>query len=324
MVTIEEYEKCKNSVVYFAKNYVKFWNYNKAEYDEFQPTDKQIETLENFQNEKLFLLNSCRRYGKSILSAIYTSWVVIFKNDQYVMVLNPKNNDSVRFLSTCKILIDDVKDYFKIEFKESSKKTLLLNNNSCIGVGIADGVCGCGMTPQLVIVEEVAFCNGFRDFFPAVFPIISSRSDSQLILTGTKNSDKMNLFYRIYLKSQNPKCCWKSQGIDWRDIKHDEDTINHIKNHLSYDQFVIEYEKEFPINYPVKESPLEDIFFDYDGKLRILCDEGLLTVDEYSEEFTDDITTNKTWFNNSGFEWFVSQEKCGGCLIISRNIREDI
>lgn len=90
-------------------------------------------------------------------------------------------------------------------------------------------------------IDEMAFIDNDVDFFTSTFPVISSGSDSKVIITSTPNG--MNLFYKLYTDSQNGENDFVSYKVHWSEHpKRDNDWYESTVRNIGEPKFKIEYE----------------------------------------------------------------------------------
>ena len=97
---IDDYIKCKEDPVYFAsKCYIM-----NAE-GGLMPCvlrDYQIEYLRHLQNHRFSILLACRQAGKSVTTAIYCLWVILFNTDKIGLILSKSGPAGVDLLKKIK------------------------------------------------------------------------------------------------------------------------------------------------------------------------------------------------------------------------------
>lgn len=90
-------------------------------------------------------------------------------------------------------------------------------------------------------IDEMAFIDNDVDFFTSTFPVISSGSDSKVIITSTPNG--MNLFYKLYTDSQNGDNDFVSYKVHWSEHpKRDQEWYESTVRNIGEPKFKIEYE----------------------------------------------------------------------------------
>ncbi len=90
-------------------------------------------------------------------------------------------------------------------------------------------------------IDEMAFIDNDVDFFTSTFPVISSGTESKVIITSTPNG--MNLFYKLYTDSQNNENDFVSYKVHWSEHpKRDQDWYDSTIRNIGEPKFKIEYE----------------------------------------------------------------------------------
>ena len=82
---IEDYIKCKQDPVYFAE---KCFLMTPEGLQKCKMRDYQVDYLHHLQEHRFSVLLSCRQAGKSVTTAIYCLWVILFNADKTGLILS--------------------------------------------------------------------------------------------------------------------------------------------------------------------------------------------------------------------------------------------
>ena len=213
---IDDYVKCMQDPVYFAsKCYIM-----NAE-GGLMPCklrDYQIEYLRHLQNHRFSILLACRQAGKSVTTAIYCLWVILFNTDKSGLILSksgPAGQDLVK-------KIKDMYLYLPYHLKCGTLKwnqgEISFDNNSSISTEPFSPTAGLGKTINFLILDEFAWCppNDVDLFYNNIIPTVTTMSDANVCIMSTQNG--FNLFYKLWKSAIEGKSIYGPYKIDWDQV----------------------------------------------------------------------------------------------------------
>lgn len=128
---IEELEKCKNDVLYFATHYVKIITLDYGEIL-FDPYDYQIEAIDLLKNNRFFIGLWSRQSGKSTVVSTYALWYTIFNKDKTIGIVSNKESSAKRLLDSMKRMYESLPVWIKPGVVEYAKTSITFDNGSHI------------------------------------------------------------------------------------------------------------------------------------------------------------------------------------------------
>lgn len=242
---MEEIRRCKADPIYFANKYCKVMSENGVEIIALR--DYQEEILNSFNANRFNILMASRQVGKTIMSGVYIAWFLTFHADKNVLAV-------ANVASTTKEVVDKIKSIFE-NLPFFLKPGCLSNNvlsmkfdNGCRLIGrTTTKNTGIGFTIHLLYIDEFAHINAaYLDFFyRAIYPTISSLSNSKVIISSTPNG--MNKFYDIYMEAVDGNNAYTPLRVDWWQVpgRDDEWKKMTIANMGSEEDFNQEYGLQF-------------------------------------------------------------------------------
>ena len=227
-VDVNEYKKrvteiirCKNDPIYFANKYYTIIGDNGKQIIELYP--KQEKLIKSFcDNDKTVVLAS-RQSGKTTGYCIFILWYTLFNQDKNVLICANKEVSSLEFISRIKLAYEFLPLWLKPGVIEDgwNKKSIKFSNG-CKITGVATSSDSArGQSCDLLILDEFAFVpsNIADEFWQSVYPVISRRKNSKIIIVSTPNGAQ-GLFYEIYERAKLgiDKEGWQQFKIDWWEV----------------------------------------------------------------------------------------------------------
>ena len=257
---VEDLEKCRKNILYFAENFFYIVNLDEGKIKiKLYPYQKRI--LRSLRDNRFVVLLSSRQSGKSSLMTIYALWIACFFNDQRVLVAN-KESTAINIFKRIRLAYEQLPNFLKPGVSEWGKTGLSLGNGSSIGISTTSSDAGRGDSCNCLILDELAFIdnNLAVDFWRSVYPIISSSKKSKIFVASTPNGAN-NLFYELYTGALKGENGWRAERVDWHEVPgRDEDWKQKtIKSLGSVEAFNQEFGNEF---LTTGESSLTEVLFE--------------------------------------------------------------
>lgn len=242
---IDEFEKCMNDPIYFVKNYVKIVVLGKG-LQPFNLYQFQEDMINTFINERFVICKIPRQSGKSITTVAFLLHSILFNNHYNVAILAHKGSAANGLLARLKLAYENLPTWLQSGIVEWNKGNIELENGSKIGAFAtsADGLRSGSY--DAILLDEFAFVpdNIAEEFFESTYPVISSGSNTKIIIVSTPKG--MNHFYTSWIRAQKKLSDYIPIEVHWsaipgRDQAWKEQTIRNT----SAEQFKQEFETEF-------------------------------------------------------------------------------
>ena len=242
---IEEYIKCKNDPVYFAKNYVQIVTLDHG-LQPFKMYDFQEKLVKNFHENRFNICKMPRQTGKSTTVVSFLLHYAVFNDSVNIGILANKASTARELLSRLQIAYENLPKWMQQGILSWNKGSLELENGSKILAASTSASAVRGMSFNILFLDEFAFVpNHIADaFFASVYPTITSGKSTKVIIVSTPHG--MNHFYRMWHDAERSRNEYVPTDVHWsevpgRDGKWKEQTIANT----SEQQFKIEFECEF-------------------------------------------------------------------------------
>ena len=212
---IEDYIKCKQDPVYFAE---KCFLMTPEGLQQCKMRDYQVDYLHHLQEHRFSVLLSCRQAGKSVTTAIYCLWVILFNTDKTGLILSKSGAAGHDLLNKIKDMYLYLPYHIKCGTMKWNQSGISFDNNSNISTEAFSPTAGLGKTINFLILDEFAWCpaNEVELFYNNIIPTVTTMSDSNVCIMSTQNG--FNLFYKIWKSAVEKKSIYAPFKIDWHQV----------------------------------------------------------------------------------------------------------
>jgi len=236
---LEEIRKCKSDVLYFADTYAKVMTDDGI--NQITLRDYQSEILWSFSTNRFNILNASRQIGKSVMSAIYIAWFLIFHSEKNILVVANIASTTKEVIDKIKSILENLPFFLKPGCISNNVMSMKFDNKSRLIGRTTTKNTGIGFTIHLLYIDEFAHINPsyLNFFYRAIYPTISASKTSKIIITSTPNG--MNKFYEIYMDALTGKNNYAPLRVDWwqvpgRDDQWKKDTISDLGSEEDFNQ----------------------------------------------------------------------------------------
>jgi hypothetical protein len=246
---LSEWAKCKNNPQYFIETYCKKRESN------INLFDFQKEIIDRWTNIRFNILLSSRETGISMIKACLSLWDMIF-NSKTILSIHNKLSSGVEGLEIIKEIYLNLPIFLKSQgVNKWNRLSISLGNGGFIKVKSSSPDAAVGWSPNIIDLTD-----GFdmppniqESMIRSVFPVISSRVDNRVIITGTPNPSP---FYKLVegaeLPEGNPR---KSQfkvlrTYWWQVPNRDEEWVREKISELGSEEL---FEKEYELKFKNKK-----------------------------------------------------------------------
>ena len=176
-----------------------------------------------------------RYYGDGVLSHNSISSIVwllhyaIFNPEVTIGILANKGSTAREMLGRITLALENLPFFLQPGCKTLNKGSIHFSNNSKIFAASTSSSSIRGFSLNCVYLDEFSFVNKAEEFYTSTYPVITSGSNTKVIITSTANGVG-NLYYRLWQGAVNGTNEYKPFRIDWwdvpgRDEKWKEQTI---------------------------------------------------------------------------------------------------
>jgi len=242
---IEEFIKCKEDPVYFARNYIRIVSLDEGLVP-FEPYKFQEKLISRFHKNRFNICMMPRQTGKSTTSVSYLLHFIVFNDSVNVGILANKASTARELLSRLQLAYENLPKWMQQGIIAWNKGSMELENGSKVLAASTSASAVRGMSFNILFLDEFAFVpNHIADsFYASVYPTITSGKSTKVIMVSTPHG--MNHFYRMWHDAERGQNEYVPTSVHWsevpgRDEKWREQTIKNT----SENQFKVEFECEF-------------------------------------------------------------------------------
>jgi len=261
---VEEYVKCKDDPVYFAKNYIKIVTLDEG-LQPFAPYHFQEKLIENFHEQRFNICKMPRQTGKSTTVVAFLLHYAVFNSSVNIGILANKAATARELLGRLQIAYENLPKWMQQGILSWNRGSLELENGSKILAASTSASAVRGMSFNILFLDEFAFVpNHIADsFFASVYPTITSGKSTKVIIVSTPHG--MNHFYRLWHDAERGKNEYIPTDVHWTEVPgRDEKWRRQTIANTSESQFKIEFECEFlgSVDTLIAPSKLRTLVYD--------------------------------------------------------------
>lgn len=213
---ITEVLKCKNDILYFAEKYFKYIDIEKGIAGIQLFPNRERDLLSMKENRFNIFLNS-RQSGSSTTLAIFVVWSLLFNSDKNIVFVSNNLTNSKNFLEKIYLAIYNLPDFFMFSIVNRKKMRADFSNSSSFIIHSPESICG--VTANMLIVENCSFIKSWQGFWQSMAPVIDASKESKIILSSSA-CNKENHFQHIWEDAINKKNCFIPNITKWDDIPY--------------------------------------------------------------------------------------------------------
>ena len=239
-----EYARCMKDPSYFATTYCKIISLDEGLVP-FELYPYQEKMFEAFNTNRFNIVLACRQSGKSISSVAYLLWYALFHTEKTIAVMANKGATAREMLGRITLMLENLPFFLQPGCKALNKGSIEFSNNSRIVAAATSGSSIRGMSVSLLYLDEFAFVENAAEFYTSTYPVISSGTNTKIIITSTANGIG-NVFHKIWEGASQGINEFKPFRVDWWDVPgRDEDWKTQTIANTSQLQFDQEFGNTF-------------------------------------------------------------------------------
>lgn len=212
---IEEYMRCAKDPVYFAKTYIKIVHVDRGLIP-FDMYGYQEEIATKITNNRRVAVLTARQSGKTTTAVAVILHYILFNEFKTVAILANKGDSAREVLSRVQLAYEALPRWLQQGVEEWNKGNITLENGCKIYAGTTSSSAIRGKSISFLYLDEVAFIDGYDDFFASVYPTISSGEETKLLMTSTPNG--LNHFWKTCKGAEEGKNGYEFVKVMWDDV----------------------------------------------------------------------------------------------------------
>ena len=242
---LKEYMKCAQDPEYFALKYIKIVHVDRGLVP-FDMYDYQKEIAHKIFNNRRVAVLTARQSGKTTTAVAVILHYILFNEFKTVAILANKGDASREVLARIKLAYEALPKWLQQGIEEWNKGNIALENGCAVLAGTTSSSAIRGKSVNFLYLDEVAFIEGYDEFFASVYPTISSGESTKLLMTSTPNG--LNHFWKTCKGAEEGTNGYQFVKVMWydvpgRDAKWRKETIESLDH--DEEKFNQEYCCEF-------------------------------------------------------------------------------
>tara|TARA_R110001592_G_scaffold324611_1_gene604267 strand:- start:274 stop:1857 length:1584 start_codon:yes stop_codon:yes gene_type:complete len=194
----EEYLRCSQDPVYFMKKYCYIQHPTRGKI-KFDLYDFQQELLANFNDNRYSIILKSRQMGISTLTAGYSLWSMVFKEDFNVLVIAIKQETAKNLVTKVRVMHDLLPSWLRTGTSEDNRLSLRFRNGSHIKAVSSAPDAARSEALSLLVIDEAAFISNIDDIWTSAQQTLATGGRS--IMLSTPNGTG-NLFHRTWVSAE--------------------------------------------------------------------------------------------------------------------------
>ncbi len=214
---VEEYLKCKQDPVYFAKKYMKIISLDEGIVP-FEMWDFQEKLVRDFHENRFNIAKLPRQTGKSTTVVSYLLYYAIFNDNVNIGILANKASTARDLLGRLQLGYENLPKWMQQGVAVWNKGSMELENGSKILAASTSASAVRGMSFNILFLDEFAFVPNHiaEEFFASVYPTITSGKSTKVIIISTPYG--MNHFYKMWMNAVNGKNGYVFNEVHWSQV----------------------------------------------------------------------------------------------------------
>ena len=207
-----EYKKCALDPAYFLRRFCVIQHPIRGKVA-FNLYDFQQDTLEDFIKHRYNVVLKARQIGLSTLVAGYALWLMLFNNDQNVLVIATKQDTAKNLVTKVRIMHTNLPVWLRGDCTEDNKLSLAFANGSQIKAIASSPDAGRSEALSLLILDEAAFIDSSEEIWTAAYSTLATGGKG--IILSTPNG-MGNFFHKTWVASTLGQNDFNPIFLDWR------------------------------------------------------------------------------------------------------------
>lgn len=218
---IEEFEYCRDHIIYFAANYCYFEDKDDPEVVvHFRPWREQVEALESIRDNKMNLFLKARQIGITWVALIYCVWDLLFHPGHTAIALSKSEQEAFELVRRIGVILSKLGALMEggeatWNGKKGTMEILFKNGQKSVFKAFpASKSAGRSFTANILLIDEWAFQEWAREIWTAAFPTINRPTGGKVI--GISTIKLGTLFEELWRGDNNFKKIFISVFADPR------------------------------------------------------------------------------------------------------------
>lgn len=216
-IIANEYKRCAKDPKYFFKKYCIIQHPKRGKIPfilyPFQEKCTEDFARNRYTDEPNYtIILKSRQLGLSTLSGAYALWLMLFKNDQNILVIATKKDVAKNLITKVRVMYDGLPSWLRTQTMEDNKMSLAFKNGSQIKAISSSPTAGRSEALSLLILDEAAFIRDIVPIWGAAKSTLDTGGDC--IVLSTPNG-MGNWFYDMWSDAEEGLNNFKTISLKW-------------------------------------------------------------------------------------------------------------
>lgn len=294
---IEDYMHCMEDPLYFAE---KCFLMTPTGLQAAKLRDYQKDYITHCKNNRFSIFLAARQSGKSVTTAIFAVWSILFKNDRNGLVLSKSGPAGRDLIKKIKDMYLYLPYHLKLGTLKWNQAEIAFDNNSTISTEAFSPTAGLGKTINFLILDEFAWCppNDVELFYNNILPTVTSDTSANICIMSTQNG--FNLFYKLWHAAETHQSMYAPFKVDWWQVPQwDPETKSWKKRDEKWKQEmvgVLGSEEAFYYQYGTQFSASNDCLVSRECLSRLRDNTYLFETPDFEDKYRHIYTPNRSYF----------------------------
>ena len=208
-----EYLKCVEDPIHFMRKYCTIQHPQKGKV-KFDLYPFQERCLKEFKEERYNIILKSRQLGISTLSAGFSLWTMLFKNDKNILVIATGKDVAKNLVTKVRVMYDNLPSWLKTNVEETNKLSLRFTNGSQIKAIASNESAGRSEALSLLILDEAAFIDKVDEIWTAAQQTLATGGNC--IALSTPNGVG-NWFHKQWVGAEDGTNEFNTIRLHWTD-----------------------------------------------------------------------------------------------------------
>ena len=210
---IDEFRKCSQDPVYFMKKYcfIQHPQKGKIKFDLF-PFQEQ--SLIELKDNRFNIILKSRQMGISTLTAGYSVWSMVFREDFNVLVIAIKQDTAKNLITKVRVMHEMLPSWLRVGTEEDNRLSLRLKNGSQIKAVSSAPDAARSEALSLLVIDEAAFIDKIDEIWTSAQQTLATGGSA--ILLSTPNGTG-NLFHKTWVEAERGDGQFNPIKLHWSD-----------------------------------------------------------------------------------------------------------
>lgn len=217
---VQELEKCRNDIDYFANNYFYVLN-PRGDKVKIKLYPKQSELLHKIIDRNRVISCAARQNGKTTTYVILCVYQILFQKNYNILIAGNKGETARDNLAKIKDGFEALPNWMKPPISIWNESKIKFKNGVVLKAVTTTASTGRSGSIDMLILDEFAFVpkNVQEEFWKASLPTVSARPKAKIIIVSTPNGvgDKFHEVWQMATSGQQGEdgSVWIAHKIDW-------------------------------------------------------------------------------------------------------------